>query len=349
MSTTDPASWAPQESAADLWNERSYLAGILIGAVAYGVHATLFFITLYLMWNRPRSESRKSDNAWMAYIVLLFTLSSIGNGAQFKFTEMIFINQRAYPGGPSAYLVEQQNTPIAICCVVAYTVNNWLQDGLILYRFWIIYGRRWSVAAIPTLLFVATLATSLAFFTTLNGTSFFLDLGAQLLTAYYSISVGLNVILTVAIVARLWIARHRLRRVSTLMPLGHHYSVAAMLIESAFLYSACGIMFLIPWGLGDPFQNLVLPTLAQIESIAPLLIIMRVMQGQAWSANTGAGAEESMSTFIARKFNIDGTVSGEPRSAAQSDSVRLSRLHADMDSAHDDKTTMRVRPDSYSS
>ncbi|EJD50831.1 hypothetical protein AURDEDRAFT_159973 [Auricularia subglabra TFB-10046 SS5] len=215
MSASDPASWRPVESAYDFWNERSFLAGILIGAVAYGVHATLFFITISLLAKKKRSHWK--DYNWLTYVLVLFTISSIANYGQLKFTQMIWIDNRNYPGGPSAYLVEQQTAFEAKLVVGGYMVNGWLQDGLILYRFWVIFGGRPVIILVPSLLFLGTVA---------------------------------------------------------------------ILIESAFLYTICGVAFLVPFGLADPFQNVILPTLAQIESIAPLLIIMRVAQGQAWSTET---------------------------------------------------------------
>ncbi|KZV83801.1 hypothetical protein EXIGLDRAFT_842663 [Exidia glandulosa HHB12029] len=280
MSLADPSTWHPKESADDLWNERSFLAGILIGAVAYGVHATLFFTTLSILWKRKRSEWR--DYNWIAFVLVLFTISSIANYGQLKFTQMIWIDNRDYPRGPSAYLVEQQTAFEARLVVGGYMVNGWLQDGLILYRFWIIFSGRRYIVALPTALFFGTIAVSTWLMTIISRQSYFEGTGAALLIAYYTLSVALNLFATVTISVKLWAARRRLRDVSTSIS-SSYLSVSAILIESAFLYTACGIAFLVPFGLGDPFQNVILPTLAQVESIAPLLIIMRVAQGHAWS------------------------------------------------------------------
>ncbi|EJD48817.1 hypothetical protein AURDEDRAFT_17999, partial [Auricularia subglabra TFB-10046 SS5] len=277
--------WGPDESSSALWNERSYLAGILVGAVAYGVHATLFFITLGLLWSQKRAHPQ--NRRWIAFVLLLFTLSSLANGAQFKFTQMIYIDNRNYPGGPSAYLIEKQTETPALICLISYIVNNWMQDGLILYRFWIIYGRRTEVVILPVIMFVSTIGISCTFMSRATGITFFETPTANLLTSYFSISIALNVILTIAIATKLLLVRRRLARHTS--PLVHdspHFSAAAMLIESAVLYSVCGVIFLVPWGLADPVQNLILPTLGQAESIAPLLIIMRVAQGHAWSSDT---------------------------------------------------------------
>lgn len=287
------ASWAPNESALALWGERSYLDGIFIGAVAYGVHATLFFITLKLLLERPRSAWR--DYIWIAFIVALFTISSIGNGSQLKFTQIVFIDARNYPGGPAAFYVDGSRDFMAVFCNSIYTVNTWLQDGLLLYRFWVIFGRSYAFVALPTLVYTASVALGCTvIFMLSREMTIWSDIGFQLVTAYWAVSIALNILLTCAIVSRLLFVRRQLGgyRGSTLP----YVSVSAMLIESAFLYSACGIAFLVAYGANSPVQNLILPTLAQMQSIAPLLIIMRVAQGRAWTASTSVSLPRSNGT-----------------------------------------------------
>lgn len=93
------------------------------------MHATLFFTTLNLLWKKKRSDWR--DYKWITFVVALFAVSSVANYGQLKFTQMIWIDNRNYPGGPSAYLVEQQTAFEARLVVGGYMVNGWLQDGLI--------------------------------------------------------------------------------------------------------------------------------------------------------------------------------------------------------------------------
>lgn len=56
------------------------------------------------------------------------------------------------------------------------------------------------------------------------------------------------------------------RKVGQLVASSAQYlSVSAMLIESAALYAVAGIIFLVPWVSQNPVQQLVLPTLVQLE------------------------------------------------------------------------------------
>lgn len=86
-------------------------------------------MTVALLWKKQRTHWR--DYTWITYVLLLFALSSIANYGQLKFTQMIWVDNRNYPGGPSAYLVEQQTAFEARLVAGGYLVNGWLQDGLI--------------------------------------------------------------------------------------------------------------------------------------------------------------------------------------------------------------------------
>ncbi|KZV85731.1 hypothetical protein EXIGLDRAFT_841252 [Exidia glandulosa HHB12029] len=287
MSLEDASSLAPNVTAQQLWSERACLDGVLIGAVAYGVHATLFFIALKLLWER----SRPNPNAkfWMAYIIVVFAVSSVANGAQLKFTQMSFVDNRNYPGGPSVYIAQQAGAKPSVTSISAYIINGWLQDALIIYRFWVIYNR--SIPAIigPVVVFLGEIVVSfwLMIGLSMEGKVLRAGISVQLFTSYFSLSIALNILLTLAIVTKLLLVRRRIRHhAADSKRMAQYVSVSAMMVESAALYAVCGILFLVPWGLKNTVEQLVLPTLGQAESLAPLLIIVRVAQGRAWSSDT---------------------------------------------------------------
>ena len=63
-------------------------------------------------------------------------------------------------------------------------------------------------------------------------------------TAYYTLSLGTNIVLTVLIVARLII--YRRAHAAHLPPehTQHYLSLATLIVESAALYSLCGIVYI---------------------------------------------------------------------------------------------------------
>lgn len=67
----------------------------------------------------------------IAYITLNFILGSIGNAANIKFNEMVFIDDRDFPGGPNAFFTQQNSVTINVLAYAVYIVNTWTQDGLL--------------------------------------------------------------------------------------------------------------------------------------------------------------------------------------------------------------------------
>ncbi|KZV78030.1 hypothetical protein EXIGLDRAFT_692990 [Exidia glandulosa HHB12029] len=74
-----------------------------------------------------------------------------------------------------------------------------------------------------------------------------------------------------------------------------------MLVESAALYSAFSLIFIVAYGRNSPVQNLFLPPLAQIQCIAPLLILLRVAYGRAYNGSMSTAAKSTSIGFARAK------------------------------------------------
>jgi hypothetical protein len=68
---------------------------------------------------------------FLAYICAHFTLGTLGIAAGTQFNEMVFINNREYPGGPNAFFIEQANYWSNYMTYVVYIITAWLQDWLL--------------------------------------------------------------------------------------------------------------------------------------------------------------------------------------------------------------------------
>lgn len=71
----------------------------------------------------------------MCYIVILFALGTIGLGADLKFTEMAYVDDRDFPGGPYAFFVEENGITINKLVYGAYIANMWLADAIVVCIF----------------------------------------------------------------------------------------------------------------------------------------------------------------------------------------------------------------------
>jgi hypothetical protein len=80
----------------------------------------------------------------------------------------------------------------------------------------------------------------------------------------FSVSVALNVLLTFMIVARLIL--HSRRVMGSPAKLSVLYkAVIAMLVESSALYTVNYLLFIVPWGVGNPLRGLFFPILAETQ------------------------------------------------------------------------------------
>ncbi|KAF5329904.1 hypothetical protein D9758_018697 [Tetrapyrgos nigripes] len=141
--------------------------------------------------------------------------------------------------------------------------------------------------------------------------TFWTKISFHLALSFWSISIAFNVIVTFLIAARLLLMRQRSSKL-----LGYHSSspyttVSAMLIESAFIYSSTGLAFLISYGVNSPVQNLFLPLLGQVQSIAPLLIILRVAEGKGWSKDTANAITHTSSLHCASRGTVPAHITSE--------------------------------------
>lgn len=82
---------------------------------------------------------------------------------------------------------------------------------------------------------------------------------------YWSISMALNMIVTILIVGRLWLAR---KHIEDILGKGHgkmYTGILAMVIESAAPYAISSLILIILYGLKDTGFVLLIPTFCQVQ------------------------------------------------------------------------------------
>ena len=82
---------------------------------------------------------------------------------------------------------------------------------------------------------------------------------------YFWMSLSLNISMTIAICGRLLFYRRRITRVLGPNHGTQYTSVAAMIVESSFIYSAFSLLFLIPFALNNPIQNAFIQLMGEIQ------------------------------------------------------------------------------------
>ncbi|KAF8553519.1 hypothetical protein OG21DRAFT_1441755 [Imleria badia] len=284
------SSWVPDEDPLTLFSERCWLQGSIVSAIAYGITVSLYFLSFHLLVRDKNRVELKQRLPLLIYITVSFVLGTLFMIALATFTQMAFIDDRNYPGGPNAFENNMFSIPVDDAGNAAFVLSNWLSDALVVWRFKVIYQRCrvpiWIVMLFPCLMLAGSVAMGIMFLIQVSTTNPYVTNGINFTLPYLSLSLALNIILTMAIVLRLLTFRYRI--VSVLGPkYGTQYtSIAAMIIESAALYSAVSVTFLVLFGIGNPVSQVFVQSLNQFQTIATLLIVFRVAQGKGWTEET---------------------------------------------------------------
>ncbi|TFK32987.1 hypothetical protein BDQ12DRAFT_616092, partial [Crucibulum laeve] len=112
------------------------------------------------------------------------------------------------------------------------------------------------------------------------------SLNTTITIAYKAISMSLNALATTSIIARLVSQRHRIVIVLREEYASNYTGIIAMLIESAMLPLVFDVCFIVAFACKAPIMNVIPQLIGHIQVIAPLLIVLRVAKGRAWSNTT---------------------------------------------------------------
>ncbi|KAG2132048.1 hypothetical protein DEU56DRAFT_953015 [Suillus clintonianus] len=132
---------APDESPAQLYTEKTWLAGSILTGVGYGVVLALFWLCLRSLWHRTRvKDADYTRNCFfLGYVCVMFPPGSLFMDSNPQFTQLAFINDRNYPGGPSTWEVEMFSISLDEISNVSFVLADWCSTALMAWRCAIIY------------------------------------------------------------------------------------------------------------------------------------------------------------------------------------------------------------------
>ena len=210
------------------------------------------------------------------------------------------------PPGPMGYSYVLDRKTETFVFDAMFPLNQWLADGLLvrlvsnsaaeiiknrlllqLHRCYVIYSMSHWAMAFPCLMYLASIgtcsslqqanittltnnadvATAIMYIYQQTATS---TLGEVFGISYFSISLSLNVILTLMIVIRLVLHRRNLQKVlgTSDGSSGLYTAIATMLIESYALYAIAFLLYIVPWALGSMVVTLFSPIIGPAQVCA---------------------------------------------------------------------------------
>ncbi|KIM78670.1 hypothetical protein PILCRDRAFT_824109 [Piloderma croceum F 1598] len=326
---------------AELVNMRTNLVGGYMGSMFYGINLCVYIAAIYFLFNR---KNKQEPFQWTIFIfaTLLFAGATMITGAGIKMDQITLIDSQVNPNDPTATGLSFNSQVLLnrlnLFLNGVYIATNFIADLLILYRLYFVWGRNLWVVSIPFLIFLASTACSIIVeYQSTAETSVVISFAIP----YFCLSVALTIISTLLITVRLMAGRRVVQKVLGTSHSTPYVSVAAMIIESAAIYSIVGIFFIAFLITKNPGQNVLNPMIGQAMCISPNLIIARVAAGQSFSKDTFTRRTTTHIGFVSSlghfndkseatkssppmfKGRSETSVAGSERSSSKSDGVTL--------------------------
>ncbi|KAJ7139727.1 hypothetical protein C8R44DRAFT_606196 [Mycena epipterygia] len=267
--------------------ERAFYIGSYHISSSLGIQLFMFFLSNYFLLYSS-TEARKESFFYISYSSAMLLLWAVASSCNAVFGQLIWIDHRDVLGGPAQFLANNLSAWYNTLGTVTGICMNFLADGLLLYRCYIIWGSSLKIVALPILIYFGamSMAILLIYESAIPGASFFAGDSVSFGVPYFWMTIGLNIITTSLICVRLLSVRNRVRAI-----LGEQYcqtytGVVAVLLESALPFTVLGIVYVISYARNSPYSFAFLQIWADFCAISPQLIILRVAMGKAWSKET---------------------------------------------------------------
>ncbi|RDB26873.1 hypothetical protein Hypma_005034 [Hypsizygus marmoreus] len=279
--------------------ENGVFVGIAFESIFYGITVLLYCLTIRNLIKRGRKRNSQASWNLMAFLTVQQVALFIAILCNIQFCVLAFVYHRDTPGGPIAYQIMNSNVPPAYASLASFSVCNWLQDLVLLYRFLVVYDKWYKLFVLPCMVFLASLAFNLILLIQLSGSAGLLNVGKNLhvSTVYFALSVGLNVMLTLLIVGRI-LYRARMATTNQSKLPQRYVSVSAMVVESSALSAVTGIALIITLHTNVASSIAIESLYGVMTVLAPVLIAYRVSTGEAWTRNTTQQTSVGLSTSV---------------------------------------------------
>ncbi|KAK0226384.1 hypothetical protein IW262DRAFT_1457614 [Armillaria fumosa] len=265
----------------------AYLNGVALEALVHGMYTSLVGVTLWYILFNPTIRLSKSHTSRMSIsAVLMYFFTTLNLAIRWSWMRFPLVFSRIDAQNSTAYYTFGNVDDLTLWAIsgAATGANILIADSILVF----VWGRRWPIVVLPILLTVGDTASDVLFIYHNATDKYSLD-GAIWGPAvkwgviFYSMSLATTVYCTALIIFR--ILAHRKQ----------YWSVIEMVVESAMMYALALVVFigfLATDDVGGFYPKALLDTIA---GIAPTLIVVRVVSGQARSDGSWQTKETSSS------------------------------------------------------
>jgi len=214
---------------------------------------------------------------------LLFSLCTIHVAASLRQLLEAFVYVPSdVPNYSNLYWLDS-TTSLSVLKEVLYDTLVFIQDIVLIWRFYVVFGRNWKFVIFPILLEAAHMAAAYAatiIYTINPGISLYNSIVSRLGLTGWALDISLNVSLTVAIATRLWWMGRTVSPMIASRPTENRYlSSVYVIVESGGLFAGATIIMLGLYVHNSPVTLTALDVASQLAVLTPLLIVVRVGLG----------------------------------------------------------------------
>ncbi|KAF7333479.1 hypothetical protein MVEN_02364100 [Mycena venus] len=257
---------------AELSLSQGRLFGALYEAILYGINFILFVFLLYLFFQEKKTTF--SQRLRLVALCFLFCLCTAHLALGMRGLYVAFFISDLPPD--TFYLDHTQ--PLDLIGKGVYAAATVVADGLLIFRAYIIFSGRWQAVILPCMSLAATLGSWIALIHAYSrqarGTTLFPHHIAQLAVLSFAMSFITNVIITIMICVRIWLAMRRFK--STGISTSFYKQFLAFTVESGLIYPVVLIITGIFFALDNNGLEIVSGSNTQVLGIVPILLSLQL-------------------------------------------------------------------------
>ncbi|KAF8881435.1 hypothetical protein BD779DRAFT_1675394 [Infundibulicybe gibba] len=254
------------------------ILGVMLECIFYGAYVVLFILYLALQCRNNRGFGRPLTLAH----ILLFGLCTLCFCLDIS----------------TAYLLDvvvkhlDTSNKLDVSSIVIFAVMDYLAQMILLYRCWIVWGRRWAIVAIPGFLALVTLGGGFAIADLDNSPIWKIDVeGIYQIYRPVGIvtnatSLVVNALTTFLIVTKIFITSREVRPVLGSNSDRSFCIATAILIESGLLTFAFQLVYVVLFSIQHSAVCTISGLVGQIYGITPTLLNIRVITGSTYDETT---------------------------------------------------------------
>ncbi|KAI9509300.1 hypothetical protein F5148DRAFT_1283086 [Russula earlei] len=256
-----------------------YFVAAIAGATCFGAYVILTFAALYLLFQRERTAT---TIVMTMLTVVMFGVSATYFALDVSLDSDGILNPKKHPR-----TVIDLFGPETTAQIILQGINSILGDSIVIWRAWVVWGRRVYVVVVPLVLLVGVAISSfgLAYAQVRAGYDPYYAAALQkYMIALPSITLATNVSATLLVLSRvvaLQLSLRRAERHDRFAPLvgagGVRYRrLLKILIESGGMYCLTWLILLCLVLKGSTAQHVFFSIIGQLTGIYPTLIIVLV-------------------------------------------------------------------------